>query len=347
MTTVEIAGKLVGDGQPTFIVAETSANHDQDLSQALELVDVAAKARVDAVKLQTYTPDSLTLPTSHPSARVDPVWGANNLYELYQKAAMPYHFHKPLFERAREHGLIAFSTAYDESSVDYLEGLGIPAYKVASFELVHLPLLRHIGQTRKPVILSTGMASIGEVEEALNTLVSAGTEQIILLHCCSVYPADPATVNLAAMQALRQAFGYPVGFSDHTLSCAVPVAAVALGACMIEKHFTNDPQRPGPDHRFSTGPKDLRRMVEGIREAEMAIGNGRKAMAACEAENRAVGRRSLFAAVDIPPGAIITREMIRVVRPGAGLHPRYLEVAVGRVARQRIPAGWPIIWEDI
>lgn len=347
MTTVEIAGRLIGDGQPTFIIAEMSANHDQDLNQALELVEVAAQAGADALKLQTYTTDSLTLPSSHPSTRVDPIWGASNLYELYQKAGMPYEFHEPLFERANELGLITFSTAYDERAVDYLEKLEVPAYKVASFELVHLPLLRSIGQTRKPVILSTGMANIGEVEEALEALVSGGAEQIILLHCCSTYPADPATVNLAAMQTLRQTFAYPVGFSDHTLGIAVPITAVALGACAIEKHFTNDPQRPGPDHRFSVGPQELKQMVEGIRQAEVAIGSGRKVMSPSEAGNQAIGRRSIFARVDIPTGVTITENMLRVVRPGAGLHPRYLEIIIGRPARRDIPTGWPITWEDI
>lgn len=347
MTRLQIAGRSVGKGCPAFIVAEMSANHDQDLGQALDLVNVAAKAGVDAVKLQTYTPDSLTMPTTHPSAQVDPVWGAANLYELYKKAAMPYEFHKPLLERIHECGMIGFSTAYDEAAVDYLEALGAPAYKVASFELVHLPLLRRIGQTRKPVILSTGMATLGEIEEAVTALTSGGSVPFMLLHCCSAYPADPQSVNLAAMQTLRQAFGCPVGFSDHTLGIAVPIAAVAMGACMIEKHFTNDPRRQGPDHRFSLGPDDLRRMVEGIRAAESAVGNGRKEMAACEAENRQVGRRSLFAAVDIPAGATIAGDMIRVVRPGAGLHPRYADVIVGRVARRHIPAGWPITWDDV
>jgi pseudaminic acid synthase len=347
MTCIQIAGRNIGEGQPAFIVAEMSANHDQDLDQALDLVTVAAKAGVDAVKLQTYTPDSLTLPTSHSSAQVDPVWGAANLYELYKKASMPYEFHKPLLDRTRDHGMIGFSTAYDESAVDYLEALGVPAYKVASFELVHLPLLRRIGRTRKPVILSTGMASLGEIEEAVKALTAGGSVPFMLLHCCSAYPADPATVNLAAMRTLRQAFGCPVGFSDHTLGITVPIAAVTMGACMIEKHFTNDPQRHGPDHRFSLGPDDLRRMVEGIRAAEKAVGNGVKEMAACEAENREVGRRSLFAAVDIPSGSTIAEHMIRVVRPSAGLHPRYWEVVVGRVARKHIPAGWPITWDDV
>lgn len=345
--TVEIAGVPVGDDHPPFIVAEMAANHDRDLAQALRLVDIAARAGAHAVKLQTYTPESLTLPTAHPSARIDPVWGAATLHELYAKAAMPYEFHAPLFARAGERGLVAFSSPFDEAGVDFLERLGVPAYKVASPEIVHLPLLRRIAQTGKPVILSTGLSNIGEVEEALNTLVAAGSRQIVLLHCCSVYPADPASVNLAAMDTLRAAFGYPVGFSDHTLGIAVPIAAAALGACLIEKHFTNDPGREGPDHRFSLPGADLALMVEGIRQATRARGTGHKVMAAEESVNRAVARRSLFATADIPEGATLTRDLIAIVRPGAGLHPRELDVIVGRVARRAIPAGWPITWDDV
>jgi pseudaminic acid synthase len=347
MSTTTIAGRRIGDAEPTFIVAEMSANHDRDVEQALLLVELAAAAGVDAVKVQTYTADSLSLRTAHPSARVDPIWGAETLYDLYARAAMPYEFHAPIFARARELGLTAFSSPFDEAGVVFLERLGVPAYKVASPEIVHLPLLRCIGETGKPVILSTGMSTMMEVEEALHTLVAAGATQIVLLHCCSTYPADPSTVNLRTMATMRRAFGYPVGFSDHTLGIAVPIAAAALGACMIEKHFTNDVTRSGPDHRFSLPADDLRRMVEGIRQAEAARGDGRKVMAAVEADNRAVARRSLFAAVAIAAGTAITEDMVRVVRPGAGLHPRELPVVVGRVARRDIPAGWPITWDDV
>ena len=347
MNTIRIAGRSIGASAPVFIVAEMSANHDQDLAQALALVDVAADAGVDALKLQTYTPASLTLPTAHPSAQVEAIWGAATLFELYQKAAMPYEFHQPLIERARARGLVVFSTPFDFDGVDYLEKFDLPAYKVASSELVHLPLLRHIAQTGKPVILSTGMADMAEVAEALNVLASAGADQIALLHCCATYPADPASVNLAAMQNMRQAFGHPVGFSDHTLGCAVPIAAAALGACIIEKHFTNDPGRPGPDHRYSIDPRGLRQMVDGIRKVELAVGDGRKIMAGDEAASRAVGRRSVFSTVEIPAGTTITGDMLTIVRPGSGLHPRYFELLVGRVARRDIPASWPVSWDDI
>ena len=347
MNKVEIDGRLIGNDEPTFIVAEMSANHDQDLDQAISLVDLAADAGVDALKLQTYTADSLSLPTGHPSARIDPIWGASNLYELYAKAAMPYDFHAPLFERAKERGLIAFSTVFDLAGVDYLEELGVPAYKIASSELVHHPLLRRVGATGKPVILSTGMASIGEVEEALGVLTAVGAEQIVILHCCSMYPADPSMVNLAAMDTLQRAFPHPVGFSDHTVGYAVPIAAAARGACMIEKHFTNDCRRAGPDHRFSIEDRELRIMVDCIRQATLSIGNGNKQVTPGEVQNRAVGRRSLFAKVDISKGETISQDMLAIVRPGAGLHPRFQNVVVGRDARRKIHAGSPIVWDDI
>lgn len=344
---ISLAGKPVGRGHPVWVAAEMSANHDRDLKQALALVDSAADAGADAVKLQTYDAASLTLRTDHPSARIDPIWGSPNLYELYARAAMPYEFHQPIFERCQEKGLTPFCSVYAEKDVDFLEKLGNPIYKIASFELVHLPLLRLISQTRKPVILSTGMANLGEIEEAVAALRSAHDVDLVLLHCCSSYPAPPEQTNLAAMATLEAAFGCPVGFSDHTLGCSVATAAAALGACMIEKHYTNDQSRPGPDHRFSATPEELKALVAAVRSARQAIGSGQKVMAACESESRRVGRRSLYATVDIPANTVITGAMVAVVRPGEGLHPRFLETVVGRTARQAIPAGSPITWEAL
>jgi N-acetylneuraminate synthase len=345
--TVEIAGRPVGEGHPVFIVAEMGANHDRDLEQALALVGLAADAGVDAVKLQTYTADTLAMPTTHPSARVDPVWGAATLHELYERASMPYEFHEPLFARARQRGLAAFSSVFDEPGVDFLERLDVPAYKIASPELVHLPLLQRVGRTRKPVLLSTGMSDLRDVEEALGVLDNAGACAIVLLHCCSAYPADPAAMNLAAMETMRRAFGYPVGLSDHTTGLAIPIAAAALGACLIEKHFTNDPRRPGPDHRFSMPASELPVLVDGIRSASLARGDGLKHATHDEYANRATARRSIFAAVPIRAGSIISADMLRVVRPGSGLHPRYLELVIGRVARRDVAAGWPLTWDDV
>jgi pseudaminic acid synthase len=347
MNRITIGNREIGDGLPALLVAEMSANHDRDLKQALALVELAAQARVDAVKLQTYGPDSLTLRTDHPSVRIDPIWGAANLYELYAQAAMPYEFHEPLFRRAAEFGLLIFSTIYDERDLDFMEKLGNPIYKIASFELVHLPLLRLVGQTGKPVVLSTGMATLDEVREALDVLAGAGATKIVLLHCCSAYPAPPEAANLAAMKSLRDTFGRPVGFSDHTLGIHVATAAAALGACLIEKHYTNDPRRKGPDHRFSLSAEELCELVRAVREAESAIGSGEKTTAECEEVNKEIGRRSIFAVVEIPAGAAISRDMVRVVRPAAGLHPRHLEEIIGRNATRRIPAGWPVTWDDV
>lgn len=347
MNRIKIGNREIGDGCPALLVAEMSANHDRDLRQALALVDLAAQSGMDAVKLQTYGPDSLTLRTDHPSTRIDPIWGANDLYELYAKNAMPYEFHEPLFKRAAELGLLIFSTIYDERDLDFMEKLGNPIYKIASFELVHLPLLRVVARTGKPVVLSTGMATLDEVREAVDALAGAGARQIVLLHCCSAYPTPLESANLSAMRTLRDTFHQPVGFSDHTLGIHVATAAAALGACLIEKHFTNDPRRNGPDHRFSLSPDELRELVRAVREAESALGTGEKFTAECEQLSKEVGRRSLFAVVEIPAGATITRDAVRVVRPAAGLHPRHLDEIIGRNARRKIMAGWPITADDV
>lgn len=349
MSAIQIAGRTIGEDAPVFIIAEMSANHDRDLNHALTLLDIAAEAGVDAVKLQTYTADSLTLPTSHSSARVDPAWGADTLYELYSRAAMPMEFHHPLFERAANLGMVIFSSVFDERGVDFLESLDVPAYKVASPELVHIPLLRHIAKTGKPVILSTGMANLGEVEEALDALAapSSGASSVVLLHCSSAYPASPSSVNLTAMETLRQAFRCPVGLSDHTLGTHIAIAAAALGACIVEKHFTSDTRRSGPDHRFSLGPDGLREMVRGIRDVTAAKGTGRKHVMPEEEVNRVKARRSVFAGTNIPAGTQITADMLRIVRPGVGLHPRWVQTVVGRKARRDLSAGDPINWDDI
>lgn len=346
-TAINIAGRMVGPGHPSFLIAEMSANHDRDLKQALALVDLAADAGCDAVKLQTYSADTLTVRSDHPSVKVNAVWGAATLYDLYEGAGMPYEFHEPLFERCAERGIMCFTTIYDIPDLDYLEKLGNPVYKIASFELVHLPLLRMVGQTRKPVILSTGMATVSEVEEGVAALRDGGCTEIALLHCCSSYPAPASEANLAAMDTLRNTFHMPVGFSDHTEGTAVPVAAVARGANAIEKHYTNDRNRKGPDHRFSLTPQELHDMVTQIRAVEAAIGDGIKRTLPAEEENKAVGRRSIFTIKAIKKGETISGSHVRVVRPSSGLHPRLLEVVIGRKAVRDIPAGWPITWDDV
>lgn len=337
----------LGDDAPAFLIAEISANHDKDLTQALSLVDLAAEAGFDAVKLQTYTPLSLTVPSDHPSARVDSIWGADRLFDLYSGAAMPMEFHKPLFEHIAARGMIPFTTLYDPRDLDFVEDLGNCLHKIASFEISHFPLLKAVAATGKPIILSTGTASLGEVEEALEVLEQAGSGPVILLHCCSAYPAPPKAASLRAIQTMRQAFGRPVGFSDHTIGPQIPLAAVALGACAIEKHITNDRSRPGPDHRFSADPQEMRDMVRYIRDVEQAFGDGRKTVKDVERVNRAAGRRSIYVVADVVAGEPLTHETIRVIRPGAGLHPRHFDEVVGRRARRDLKAGSPLLFEDI
>ncbi len=347
MNPIQTEGRPIGEGAPAFLIAEMSANHDRDLDQALALVDVAAEAGFDAVKLQTYSADSLTVPSRHESTRIDPVWGEETLYDLYCQAAMPMEFHAPLFERAKSRGILAFSSIYDPMDLRFMEDLGNPIYKISSFELLHLPLLAAVAETGKPIILSTGMASLGEVEEALNVLQANTAGPVLLLHCCSSYPAPAEAVNLAAIQTLKEAFGLPVGFSDHTIGSHIPLAAVMAGACAIEKHFTNDTGRAGPDHRFSATPDILARIGAQVREAEAAMGDGRKHLQPCEAENRAAGRRSIFTSRDIAAGEELTPENVRIVRPGAGLHPRHWPEVIGARAKRPLAAGVPLGRDDL
>lgn len=340
--TVTIEGRRIGPGERAFLIAELSANHDGDLDQALRLVDLAADAGWDAFKLQTYTADSLTVPSDHPSTRVDPVWGQPTLYELYRHAAMPMAFHAPLFARARERGMVPFTSVYDPMDLPFTEDLGCPLYKIASFEMTFDDLLVEIAGTGKPVIMSTGMANLPEVEHALDTLDRAGSGPVILLHCVSAYPTPLGQANLAAMDQLRARFGRPVGFSDHTIGSEAAIFAAAMGAVAIEKHITDDPMRDGPDHRFSATPEVMRRIAEGAAAAALARGTGEKATSAVEAGNKAVGRRSAFALRDLKAGDIVGEGDFRFVRPGAGIPPTEKHLLVGHRLRRDVPKGHPI-----
>jgi pseudaminic acid synthase len=344
---IEVEGRTIDEGAAAFLIAEMGANHDRDLNQALALVDLAADTGFDAIKLQTYTAESLTTPSEHPSACIDPVWGARNLYELYQAAAMPMEFHAPLFERARERGLVAFTSVYDPRDLDFLEDLGNPLYKIASYELSHLPLLAEVAKTGKPIVLSTGMANLGEVEEALETIEQHRGGPLLLLHCCSAYPATAEAVNLNAIDTLKHAFQLPVGFSDHTFGAHIPLAAVMRGACALEKHYTNDANRRGPDHRFSATPEVMKQIASQVRACEAALGSGRKALQKVEEGNKSVGRRSIYVVRDVSKDKCISEDTVRVVRPGAGLHPRFLSDILGRRARRALTAGEPLTWDDL
>ena len=344
---IRINDRWLEAGYPVYIIAEMSANHHQDFNRAVEIIEAAAEAGADAIKLQTYTPDTLTIDCDSEYFQIEgTLWEGRTLYDLYEEAYMPWEWQPKLQQVANDLGLDFFSTAYDETAVDFLEGLDVPVYKVASFELVDLPLLRRIAQTGKPIILSTGMATLTEIDDAVRTIREAGGEQLALLKCTSAYPAPPEEMNLRTIPHLAEAFNVPVGLSDHTLDIAVPVAAVALGACIVEKHFTLSRDIPGPDSAFSLEPHEFRAIVEAIRTTEKALGEVRYGVGEQEAESR-VFRRSLFVVKDMRADEVFSEENIRSIRPGYGLHTRYLKDVLGRRATQDISRGTPLSWELI
>jgi pseudaminic acid synthase len=345
--TITLEGRRVGPSERTWLIAEISANHDRDLQQALRLVDLAADAGWDALKLQTYTADSLTVQSDHPSMAVDPVWGRSTLYELYRDAAMPMEFHQPLFSRARERGMVPFTSVYDPRDLAYVEDLDCPIYKIASFEMTYDDLLREIAATGKPVVMSTGMANLPEVDHAMEVLARHNAGPVVLLHCVSAYPAPLAAVNLRAMDTLRARYGDMIGFSDHTEGSRAALTASAMGAVAIEKHITNDPARTGPDHRFSAPPDILREISRGVSEIHIVRGTGQKDTAVEEATNKQLGRRSAFAIRDLPVGHVIERDDFRFVRPGAGIPPNDPAAPLGRVLRVAVPRGHPISYEAL
>lgn len=343
---IEIAGRRIGPGQPTYIIAEMSANHNQDFDQAVRIVRAAKEAGADAIKLQTYTPDTLTIDCDNEHFRIGKgtIWEGKNLYKLYAEAYTPWDWQPKLKKVADELGLHCFSTPFDNTAVDFLEKMGVPAHKIASFEMVDLPLLRRIAKTGKPVIMSTGMASLTEIEESVRTLREAGCRDLALLKCTSAYPAPPSEMNLRTIPDMSKHFGVPVGLSDHTMGVAVPVAAVTLGACIVEKHFTLDRKQPGPDSAFSLEPHEFKAMVEAIRAAEQALGDVRYEVTEREAASR-VFRRSLFVVKDMKAGDVFTEENVRSIRPGYGLPPKHLPALLGRHASRDIERGTPISWE--
>jgi N-acetylneuraminate synthase len=346
VTTLTIAGREIGPGRPVWVVAELSANHHQDFTQALALLAAAKEAGADAVKIQTYTADTLTLDSDAPPFRVGAgtLWSGRTLYDLYQEAYTPWDWQPRLAEAARELGLALFSSPFDDSAVDFLEAMGVPAYKIASFELVDLPLVRRVATTGKPVILSTGMASLGEIDAALGAAREAGATELALLKCTSAYPAPPESMNLRTIPHLAAAFGVPVGLSDHTLGIAVPVAAVSLGACIVEKHLTLWRAAGGPDAAFSLEPAEFRAMVDALRVAERALGAVRYDITAEEAAGRQF-RRSLFVVQDVAAGEAFTRDNVRSIRPADGLPPRHLDDVLGRAAARDVTRGTPLSWD--
>jgi N-acetylneuraminate synthase len=345
---IEVKGRHIGSGYPVYIIAEMSANHNQDFDQAVKIIEAAKEAGTDAIKLQTYTPDTLTIDCDKEHFHIGEgtIWEGRNLYDLYGEAYTPWDWQPRLQEIANDLGLDLFSTSFDETAVDFLEEMDVPVYKIASFELVDLPLLRRIAQTGNPIIMSTGMATLAEVDEAVRTIREAGGEQLALLKCTSAYPSPAEEMNLCTIPHLAEAFNVPAGLSDHTLDIAVPVAAVALGACIVEKHFTLSRDVPGPDSAFSLEPGEFKAMVEAVRTTEKALGTVHYGVSEREASSR-VFRRSLFVVEDIKAGEVFTPENVRSIRPGYGLHTRYLDDVLGRRATRDVERGTPLSWNLI
>ena len=343
---INIAGRLVGSGYKPFIIAEMSGNHNHSLERALAIVDAAADAGADAIKLQTYTADTMTLPGAFTIEDENSLWKGRELYDLYKEAYTPWEWHKPIFERAKERGLIAFSSPFDETAVDFLEELGAPVYKIASFENTDHPLLRKAAATAKPVIMSTGAATLTELDEAVHVLRSAGCEQLILLKCTSTYPSTPENTNLSTIPHMRELFGVQIGLSDHTMGVGAAVAAVALGATVIEKHFTLSRADGGVDSAFSLEPQELHALVVESERAWQALGHVQYGVQRAEEKSR-LFKRSVYAAKDIAAGEAFTKENIRVIRPGLGLAPKHYDELLGKPASKAIKAGTPLSWDMV
>ncbi|NJK91161.1 MAG: N-acetylneuraminate synthase [Blastochloris sp.] len=335
-----MGARWIGPGHPSFIIAEAGVNHNGDIGLAKKLVRVAAEAGADAVKFQTFKAESLvTVDAPKAEYQNRNTGSSESQFEMLQKLELGYEQFRELADFCRECGILFLSTAFDEESADFLNGLEMPAFKIPSGELTNLPLIRHVSAYGKPVLISTGMANLEEVGKGLEAARAAGCKEILLFHCLSNYPANPAEVNLRAMGTMEKAFDVPVGYSDHTLGVDISLAAVAAGACMIEKHFTLDPELPGPDHKASLDPSELAEMVQGIRALEKVLGHGRKEPAESEKAVAAVARRSLVAACRIGKGEIITAGMLLIRRPGTGLPPSEYDQVLGRRAAREIPEG--------
>jgi len=345
---IKIGNHVIGRGHNAYIVAEMSANHNQSYDQAVGVIKAAKDAGADAVKLQTYTPDTLTIDCDREYFQIGKgsIWQGRKLYELYREAYTPWEWQPKLLEIAVDLDIDFFSTPFDSTAVDFLEEMRVPAYKVASFEIVDLPLIRRIAETGKPIILSTGMATLAEIDEAVATIRKSGNNQIALLKCTSAYPSRPEDMNLLTIPHMAAAFGLPAGLSDHTLGTTVAVAAVAQGACIIEKHLTLSRSIAGPDSQFSLEPVEFQAMVEAVRIAEKALGRVSYGPGEDEMRSRAL-RRSLFVVQDMQAGEPFTTQNVRSIRPGNGLHTRYLDLVLGKVAKIDIARGTPLNWDLI
>ena len=343
---IQIGARALGEGLSTYVIAEVSANHNQDFTEAVRIIQAAKQAGADAIKLQTYTPDTITIQSSQKYFRVSggTLWDGKSLYDLYGEAYTPWEWQPKLKQVANDLGMDLFSSAFDETAVDFLEQMEVPAHKIASFELVDIPLIEKMARTGKPLILSTGMASIEEIEEAVSAARRAGARQIALLQCTSAYPARAEDMHLRTIPELAKRFQVPIGLSDHTMGIAVPVAAVALGASIIEKHLTLSRSTRGPDSAFSLEPDEFKAMVDAVRIAEKALGEVHFGSTENEHASRRF-RRSLFVVKEVKQGQVFDRENIRSIRPGDGLHTRHLPEVLGKRAARDIERGTPLSWE--
>ena len=342
---IKIGERRIGTGNPTYVIAEVSANHHHKFDEAVKIIRAAKDAGCDAVKLQTYTADTITIACDRPEFRIEgTIWEGRNLHDLYGEAYTPWDWQPRLKQVANDLGLDLFSSPFDATAVDFLETMNVPAYKLASFELVDIPLIQKMAHTGKPVIMSTGMATLEEIGEAVAAGRQAGAKEIALLKCTSAYPAPAEEMNLRTIPELARQFGVPVGLSDHTIGTAVPVAAVAMGACIIEKHITLSRSEPGPDSAFSLEPHEFKEMVDAVRVAEKALGEVCFGLGEKESSSR-IFRRSLFMVKDVKRGEILTAESVRSIRPGHGLHTRHLPEVLGQRAVRDIERGTPLDWD--
>jgi N-acetylneuraminate synthase len=344
---MKISERPIGADQRPYLIAEMSGNHNQSLERALSIVDAAAEAGADAIKLQTYTAETMTLDTRGPGFVIEDdrsLWAGKQLYELYQQAHTPWEWHKPIMERAASRGLHCFSTPFDDSAVDFLESLGVPAYKIASFENGDLPLIRKVAGTGKPMIISTGMATAAEIDDAVRAARAAGCNDLVLLKCTSTYPATPENTNLVTIRNMREAFGCDIGLSDHTMGTGVAVAAVAFGAVIIEKHFTLRRADGGVDSAFSLEPEEFRMLRAETERAWLGLGRVTYGGTAAESKSRAF-RRSLYVGKDMKAGDRLSPENLRIVRPGFGLEPKYYDIVLGKRINRDSPAGTPLSWD--
>jgi pseudaminic acid synthase len=346
MSALSDLRRSMGPGSPPFVIAEMSGNHNKSLERALAIVEAVARSGAQALKIQTYTPDTMTLDINEREFHIsDPksLWAGRSLYDLYGEANTPWEWHCPIFERARELGLIAFSTPFDETSVDFLESLDVPCFKIASFENTDLPLIRRAAATGKPLIVSTGMASVSELGETVTAAREGGCTDLVLLKCTSTYPATAEDSNLLTIPHLRDLFGCEVGISDHTMGVGVAVASVALGASVIEKHFTLDRAEGGVDSAFSMEPAEMSQLVVETERAWQALGHVTYGPSAAE-KNSLQYRRSLYIVEDLRAGDVLTRQNVRAIRPGLGLHPKYLEQVLGRKVTRDVARGTALSW---